>query len=98
MMSIEAIRHPLGTTGPEFARGTKSPASVGFANALAELAQGTIDATRAAEAVSLATVTGEMSVQQVAASIMAAEQSLQTAIAIRDKVVAAYLEIQRMPI
>jgi flagellar hook-basal body complex protein FliE len=29
---------------------------------------------------------------------MAAEQSLQTAVAIRDKVVAAYLEISRMTI
>jgi flagellar hook-basal body complex protein FliE len=31
-------------------------------------------------------------------SVMAAEQSLQTAVAIRDKVVAAYLEISRMTI
>jgi flagellar hook-basal body complex protein FliE len=30
--------------------------------------------------------------------VMSAEQSLQTAIAIRDKVVSAYQEISRMPI
>ena len=35
---------------------------------------------------------------QVVDAVMNAEQSLQTAIAIRDKVVTAYLEIARMPI
>jgi flagellar hook-basal body complex protein FliE len=34
----------------------------------------------------------------VVSSVMEAEQSLQTAIAIRDKIVQAYLEISRMPV
>ena len=40
--------------------------------------------------------TGKASVQQVVEAVMSAEQTLQGAIAIRDKVVAAYLEISRM--
>ena len=36
--------------------------------------------------------------QQVVEAVMAAEQTLQSAIAIRDKVVSAYLEISRMAI
>jgi flagellar hook-basal body complex protein FliE len=37
-------------------------------------------------------------VQQVVEAVMAAEQALQSAIAVRDKVVSAYLEISRMQI
>jgi flagellar hook-basal body complex protein FliE len=37
-------------------------------------------------------------VQQVVEAVMAAEQTLQSSIAIRDKVVAAYLEVSRMQI
>ena len=36
--------------------------------------------------------------QQVVEAVMSAEQTLQAAIAIRDKVVTAYLEISRMAI
>ena len=39
---------------------------------------------------------GKASVQQVVEAVMSAEQTLQSAIAIRDKVVAAYLELSRM--
>ena len=41
---------------------------------------------------------GKASVQQVVEAVMSAERQLQTAIAVRDKVVAAYLEISRMAI
>ncbi len=41
---------------------------------------------------------GKASVQQVVEAVMSAEQTLQSAIAIRDKVVSAYLEISRMAI
>jgi flagellar hook-basal body complex protein FliE len=37
-------------------------------------------------------------VQQVAEQVMSAEQTLQSAIVVRDKVVAAYLELSRMQI
>ena len=53
---------------------------------------------RNAEALSIAGVRGQASVQQVVDAVMTAEQSLQTAIAVRDKVVSAYLEISRMAI
>jgi flagellar hook-basal body complex protein FliE len=41
---------------------------------------------------------GKMPVQQVVEAVLSAEQSLQTAIAVRDKVVAAYQEISHMAI
>ena len=53
---------------------------------------------RSAEAVSISGIRGHASTQQVVEQVMAAEQSLQMAIAVRDKIVSAYLEISRMPI
>ena len=41
---------------------------------------------------------GKAAVQEVVEAVMSAEQTLQSAIAIRDKVVAAYQEISRMAI
>jgi flagellar hook-basal body complex protein FliE len=53
---------------------------------------------RTAETTSVAGIQGRASVQQVVEAVMAAEQTLQGAVAVRDKVVAAYLEISRMQI
>jgi flagellar hook-basal body complex protein FliE len=55
-------------------------------------------ALKTAEATAISGIKGEASVQQVVEAVMAAEQSLQSALAIRDKVVAAYLEVSRMSI
>ena len=41
---------------------------------------------------------GKESTRKVVDAVMTAEQALQTAVAIRDKVVSAYLEISRMAI
>jgi flagellar hook-basal body complex protein FliE len=69
-----------------------------FGNMLARMASDTFDTLKAAEATSVAGITDKASVQKVVESVMAAEQSLQTALAVRDKVVSAYLEISRMTI
>lgn len=69
-----------------------------FSSMLARMAGDTFDTLKAAEQVSIAGMKDKASVQQVVESVMAAEQSLQTAIAVRDKVVNAYLEVSRMAI
>lgn len=53
---------------------------------------------RKTEAVSIAGIKGTASTQEVVEQVMQAEQALQASIAVRDKVVAAYLEISRMQI
>jgi flagellar hook-basal body complex protein FliE len=62
--------------------------------AIADVAQ----QLRKAEAVSIAGMKGMASTQDVVEQVMQAEQVLQASIAVRDKVVAAYLEISRMQI
>jgi flagellar hook-basal body complex protein FliE len=52
----------------------------------------------ASEATASAGIRGEASVQQVVESIMQAERQLHMALALRDKVISAYLEISRMTI
>ena len=53
---------------------------------------------KSAETTSIAAVHGNASIQQVAEAVLAAELTLQSAIAVRDKVTAAYLELSRMAI
>ena len=55
---------------------------------LAEVAAQGVQTMRTGEAAALARLQGKASVQQVVEAVMSAEQTLQTAIAIRDKVVA----------
>jgi flagellar hook-basal body complex protein FliE len=47
---------------------------------------------------SIAAIRGEVETREVVDAVMSAEQSLQAAIAIRDKVIQAYLEVSRMQI
>jgi flagellar hook-basal body complex protein FliE len=58
----------------------------------------TVTALRTAETTSTAALEGKASIQEVVDAVMRAERQLQTTLAIRDKVVAAYLDITRMQI
>ena len=53
---------------------------------------------RHAEKVSIQGIKGQATTREVVDAVMTAQQSLQTALAIRDKIVSAYLEISRMTI
>lgn len=69
-----------------------------FADALQGLASQTVARLDHAQQVSLGALQGEADIREVVDAVMSAEQSLQAAIAIRDKIVTAYLEISRMAI
>ena len=70
----------------------------GFAEVLAEVAGKVGGNIENAEAVSAAALKGQADTRDVVDAVMSAEQTLQAAIAIRDKIVTAYLEISRMAI
>ena len=57
-----------------------------------------IDAGHQSEAVATAAVSGRTSLQEVVEAVNAAELTLQTVVAVRDRMIAAYQEILRMPI
>lgn len=69
-----------------------------FRTMLQGLATQTVNDVKAAEAAAVAGIEGRMDTREVVDAVMAAEHSLQTAIAVRDKILSAYLDISRMQI
>jgi flagellar hook-basal body complex protein FliE len=84
---------PLAKTG---AAGITGGAD--FSKVLADVAANTVDTLKAGEATAIGGINGTQTVQQVVDAVMNAEQALQTAIAVRDKLISAYQEISRMAI
>ncbi|MBI1245088.1 MAG: flagellar hook-basal body complex protein FliE [Alphaproteobacteria bacterium] len=81
--------------------GAEDPAAAGsadFGTVLAQAAQNTMQSLKAGEKASLQAIAGKADVGQVVQALSAAETTLQAAVAVRDRVVAAYQEIIRMPI
>ena len=70
----------------------------GFGEVMAEMAGGVVSRLNQAEYISMKAVQGEANTREVVDALMTAEQSLNTASAIRDKIVTAYLEVTRMQI
>lgn len=70
-----------------------------FGAVLGNLVNGVSDKLGHAEALSIKAMSGgNVDTRQVVDAVMSAEQSLQTAIAIRDKIVQAYLDVSHMAI
>ncbi len=82
------------------APGIESPeqAGPGFSEVLQQLAKNAVETTHGAEKASLQAVEGKADLQQVVNAVTAAELTVQTVTAVRDRVIAAYQEVLRMPI
>jgi flagellar hook-basal body complex protein FliE len=91
---------PLGTVHPRkpLASSAQSASSGDFASVLTNLAKQTASTLKASEDTAIKGIQGQAPVQDVVQSVMQAQTSLQTAIALRDKAVSAYQELIRMPI
>jgi flagellar hook-basal body complex protein FliE len=70
----------------------------GFTVMLRELAGDAATAVREGEAAALSGINGGLPLQTVVERVMAAERTLQAALAVRDKAVSSYLEVSRMQI
>lgn len=73
-------------------------AGADFGDVLAGVSTSAINALKNGEATSIDGLRGKASIQQVVESVMNADQSLRTALAIRDKAVAAYQSLAQMSI
>lgn len=89
---VSALRGPAQSAAVPSADGSS------FGQMLDQLSSNAVDALKKGEAAAISGVKGQASVQQVVDTVMTAERTLQTAIAVRDKVVGAYQEISRMAI
>lgn len=73
-------------------------AAPSFAALLERTLADAIDAGHKGEAIATAAIGGHTSLQEVVEAVNAAELTLQTVVAVRDRMIAAYQEILRMPI
>ena len=70
----------------------------GFSSFLASLSHDTVNKVKTAESVSADGIQGKATTQSVVEAVVNAQESLQTALAIRDKAVSAFLDVSKMPI
>ena len=104
MNEISAINSTSSVSGDVSVAKLDGAATVGtggqtdFASILAQMASQAVDTVRVAEAASSAGIQGQMPLTEVVDKVLEAERALNSAIAVRDKVVSAYLELSRMQI
>ena len=81
---------------------TEGASAAGGGSDFADMLKGVLDqatqSSKAAETQMAAQVQGKAELIDVVTSVAAAEASLETVMAVRDQVIAAYQEIMRMPI
>lgn len=83
--------------GAGFAAEKTTPSS-SFAKMVEETAHNAVETIRAGDKAAVAGLKGEISTQQLVEATMAMETTLQTTIAVRDKVLEAYQEVMRMAV
>ena len=85
--------------GAGAARAAGADAGIGgFGGALARAMEGAVDVGRSADAAATQALMGQGSVTDAVLAISRAELALQTTVSVRDRVVAAYQDVMRMPI
>jgi flagellar hook-basal body complex protein FliE len=93
--AIAAYNQTLQRPRPDDGGAAAAPA---FSALLEQTLSEAIDAGRKGEGIATAAVSGQTSLQEVVEAVNAAEVTLQTVVAVRDRMIAAYQEILRMPI
>jgi len=91
----------LGSTLGSAAAGTANAAGAGagdFSSMVGNAAEGALQTMRQAEQTTAAGVAGKADVQQVVEALGDAEVTMQTVVAVRDKVLGAYNDIMRMTV
>lgn len=80
--------------------GTESSASgaVSFSDLIKDFIGSAVETAKTSETSSLKSISGKADVVDLVTAMNDAEMTLQTVLAVRDKVVQAYQEIMRMPI
>ncbi len=73
-------------------------ASTGFGDVLQKALGAVVQTGQAAEAQSMQAIAGGGNLTDVVTAVSQAEMALQSAVAIRDRVVSAYQDVMRMPI
>ncbi len=95
--ALAAYARAMKDIGPAAADQAGAPAQ-SFGAMLEQTLNDAIEAGRAGEEQAMQALTGQASLQEVIEAVNAAELTLQTVVAVRDRMIAAYQDIMRMPI
>lgn len=98
MSSVAAAKLYANTAKTAGTTGMEAPKGPSFGELVKAGLQESVDTMRAGEAASAKAVAGEANLQEVVGAITQAELTLETVVAVRDRLVSAYQEIMRMPI
>ncbi|MDX2145865.1 MAG: flagellar hook-basal body complex protein FliE [Rhodospirillaceae bacterium] len=100
--AVNAYQQAAGSVS-NAAKGAKiAPMAAGdeesFASLVTDSLKSAVQSGRRAEELSLKEISGEADLKDVVTAVANAEHTLETVVAVRDKVLSAYQEILRMPI
>jgi len=100
MSQIPTITVTPATAADAYAKVDRGTAASGadFGATLARTLEGAVQSGHAAETQAMQAITGEGSLTDMVTALARAELTLQTATAVRDRVVQAYQDIMKMPI
>lgn len=97
-MSIDAIRAAQAYAEAARAAPARSDPAASFGALLNSAIAETASSLKAGEAAAAQVATGEANLVDVVTAVSAAEVSLESALAVRNRVIEAYQEVMRMPI
>lgn len=96
--AMAANAYAATSKGSSATKALAAPQKESFGDVLKSAAIKTVNVLRAGEAASARAVSGEATLPEVVQAVTASEITLQTVMAIRDRLVGAYQEIMRMPV
>ncbi len=96
--AIAAYANVAKTPVAEAAPSIAETGGASFGSVLMEAARSAVETGKIAEAKSAEALTGKADIRDVVTAVANAELTLDTVVAVRDKVINAYNEILRMPI
>ena len=96
--AIAAYTNAADTGKLPGAAATGGGSKTNFADFVKDAAEATVDNLRKGEEMTLKSVTGEAELVDIVTAVTNAELTLQTVVAVRDRVVQAYQDIIKMPI
>ena len=94
----KAVHSTASSAGLEGGDKTSGAGATDFSAMLERSLEGAVQAGLESEAVSIKSMTGDAALTDIVTAVSNAEITLQTVVAVRDKVLQAYQEIIRMPI
>ena len=96
--ALSATRPAETLSNAASAVGSAASSGTDFAQMLGQMSSDAVHTLKTAETMSVDGLQGAGNIQGVVQAVMSAQESLQTALAVRDKSVAAFQEVTRMSI